>query len=396
MAASASTPRLDGSAAAGRRRPRGSVLVIVLVTVLFATAALVAFIEKAGDNLVVDARDAIGKRLRQDAYSALEVTLGVLEDFRLTNSGLRSPAEGWEDPLGFAGWVPRDGCTVDVTFEDESAKISLPHADPPTMLELFQAWGLKERDAEKLRDALLSWMRKDYVPPTPESTDYEHAPLPYTAPYRSLRSYAELAAIDQARTLFFDEHGQPTELLQKFAATFSLLDFKLTNINGARPETISSLTWIDPSQRRRFADYLYGMGDRAREGPGYFQTVGEAATTIGAKSLPSWLGTEISALRVNVVVHEGGTSFRVSAVVAPSGGATVVKPVAAETTSTSNGEQPQADTRRDPATTTANAAAQGGTAGTTAGGKTLNYPFTLLEITENAVISTAPVPPPKA
>ena len=35
---------------------RGSVLVIVLVTLLFTTIALVAFVEKASDDLLVEAR----------------------------------------------------------------------------------------------------------------------------------------------------------------------------------------------------------------------------------------------------------------------------------------------------------------------------------------------------
>ena len=71
---------------------RGSVLVIVLVTLMFATLALIAFVEKASDDLIVEAREASATRLRREAFSALEVTLGVLEDFRQVNSGLRSPA----------------------------------------------------------------------------------------------------------------------------------------------------------------------------------------------------------------------------------------------------------------------------------------------------------------
>ena len=59
-------------------------MVIVLVTLLFTTIALVAFVEKASDDLLVEAREAASRRLRQEAYSALEVTLCVLEEFRQT------------------------------------------------------------------------------------------------------------------------------------------------------------------------------------------------------------------------------------------------------------------------------------------------------------------------
>jgi len=99
------------------------VLVIVMVTLLFATFALIAFIEKATNDLLVEQREAETKRLRMEAYSALEVTLAVLEDFRQVGNGLHSPAEGWNDPLTFAGYTPTEDRTVEVAFEDESGKI---------------------------------------------------------------------------------------------------------------------------------------------------------------------------------------------------------------------------------------------------------------------------------
>ena len=60
------------------RQKRGSVLVIVMITLLFATFALITFMEKASVDLLVDQRDAVTRRLRTEAYSALEVTLGEM------------------------------------------------------------------------------------------------------------------------------------------------------------------------------------------------------------------------------------------------------------------------------------------------------------------------------
>ena len=73
---------------------RASVLVIVLVTLLFTSFALVLFMEQASTDLLVEARDLTAQRLRRDAYSVLEATLATLEDFRLAGNGLHSPAEG--------------------------------------------------------------------------------------------------------------------------------------------------------------------------------------------------------------------------------------------------------------------------------------------------------------
>src|ERR1043165_1535429 len=74
--AGASNPRRDG------KPRRGFVIVVVMVTMLFATAALLTFMEKASNDLLVEQRAATANRLRAEAYSALEVTLAVLEEFR--------------------------------------------------------------------------------------------------------------------------------------------------------------------------------------------------------------------------------------------------------------------------------------------------------------------------
>jgi hypothetical protein len=132
-----------------RRPQRASVLVIVIVLLMFTTFALIAFMERASNDLLVDQRAAISRRLRAEAYSALEVTLAVLNDFREVNNGLRSPAEGWGDPLTFAGYTPNEDRTVEVTFEDESGKISLPHATDVVLKNLFKTWGLADADGAR-------------------------------------------------------------------------------------------------------------------------------------------------------------------------------------------------------------------------------------------------------
>ena len=115
-----------------------------MITLLFTATALIAFLDKAGNDLLVEARVRVADRLRVDAYSALDVTLAVLEDFRQADNGLRSPNEGWSDPLGWAGWTPADGNTVEVSFQDESGKIPLIHADQTTLNTMFQDWGMAQ------------------------------------------------------------------------------------------------------------------------------------------------------------------------------------------------------------------------------------------------------------
>src|SRR6266498_4025783 len=172
-----------------RAQRGGSVLVIVMVTLLFATAALIGFMDKASVDLLVDQREALTRRLRMEAYSALEVTLGVLNDFREVNQGLHSPSEGWNDPLAFAGYTPSEDRKVEIAFEDESGKISLPHADAQVLTNLFINWGITKTDAEALADALLGWMHRNHVYSTGLVPNYDYGAIPYEAPGRPLRSF---------------------------------------------------------------------------------------------------------------------------------------------------------------------------------------------------------------
>jgi general secretion pathway protein K len=368
------------------RPVRGSVLVIVLVTLLFTAYALIAFSEKASNDLLVEARAATARRLRAKAYSTLEVVLAVLSEFRQASGGLRSPAEGWGDPLAFANWEPGDGCTAEVTFTDESGKLSLPHVDYATLVQLFVSWDLPQVDAEGLADALMVWMRRDYISTQAVTNAYDRGELPYHPPQRPLRSYAELAAIDPARALLYDEGGRPNALWHRFVAALSLFDFAQTNINGTSGDVLTALGSYDATQQQQLGDYLAGKGSYARQGPAFVRSTGEAAALLGGGTLPAGFGTEIRALRIEVTLHQGRSLFRLSAVVAPPGGAKTVT----TTATTADAATPDRNAEDPPATPTKEAASPANAA------KKLNYPFTLLEIRENDEIPAAPTPQPSA
>jgi len=361
------------------------VLIIVLVTIVFTSVALVAFVEQASNDLLVESRAAAARRLRQEAYSTLEVTLATLQAFVQADNGLHSPAEGWSDPLGFAGWTPREGCTAEVTFEDESGKLPLPKVDATMLTNLFESWQMTPPDAERLKDALLGWMRKDYVPASGIPTDYDQSTLPYNAPARSLRSYSELAAIDFARDVFYDDSGRPNDLWWRFTAVFSLYNYSQLNLNSSTPEVLTALGITDPSQQQHVSEYLAGTGTYAGSGPRWFTNASDAAGVLGSGALPPVVGTQIRALRVNILVREGGSEFRLTAVVAPPGGATIVQETATSATTPASENPPAAGTGSTP--TTAQVAPVSPAA-------KLNYPFTLLEIRENPDISPPPPVPP--
>lgn len=365
---------------------RGSVLIIVLVSLVFATSALLLFIEKAETDLLVPIREADAARLRLEAYSALETTLAVLEDFRIVGDGLHSPAEGWNDPIGFAGYQPAEGRTVEVTLEDESAKLPLPSVKPEMLVSLLKYWQVPQTDAERLADSLLTWIKKDHTATAmgaPTLQDYEALPLPFAPPGRSLRSFAELSAIEGVRQAFFDEvTGQPNELYQRFVATFSLYDFESPNFNGNRLEPLLAQEIFDAQQQQRVTEYLTGGGTYQTQGPGFFKNSRSIAAVAGGQPSRLGYGFTVQALRITVTVRQGQSSFRLTAVVAPEGGAKVV-PASNATTAT--------DSTSTSDTTTTTAKAPAATAATSSSSPAtavpettdLKYPFTFLEIREN-------------
>ncbi len=357
------------------KSPRGSVLMVVLITIAFATTAMVALIERSANDLLVEKRSADAARLRLEAYSALETTIAVLEDFRLANGSLRSPSEGWSEPLVFAGYEPAEGRKVEVTFQDESGKYSLPNATQATLVNLFKAWGVSDSESGKVSDAILGWMKKDYVASSagaPEADDYEREEIPYAPPGRPLRSFNELGTIAAARDLFYDEARQPTELWQRFADAFSLYSFQSPSINGASPELLAGLGITDNTQQKQLDDYIHGRGIYENRGSGFFKNAQDVSAMFGAQSPASALSTQISSLRIIITVREGRSSFRLNALIAPPGGATIPVAPPNQTIGTKQGE---------PAAPAANTAATG--TGPTQVTKKLNYPFTILEFREN-------------
>ena len=357
---------------ASRPLRRGSVIVLVLLTVFLAAFLLAKFVQRAGTEMLADARAADQARLRREAYSALEVTLAVLADFRANDGGLRSPAQGWDDPLDYAGYQPEGGRTVQVEYEDESGKLSLPGANAAALQNLLQQIGLARAEAELTTDALLGWTLPEHLAASPETDphNYERRALPHGPALRPLRTFAELASIEYARDFFFDPNGEPTEIFRAFRASVSLYSFSKINLNTASPAALAA-AGIDANQSE--AMRAHTARQAATGGTPFFNSVNEATPLLGANAPLNQLGVEVSALRIKITVRDGVATYRLEAVIAPPGGATLApapKPLASD-------EKTPSATAPAPATTP--------TANTNT--KKLDYPFKVLEIVEDAAAS---------
>jgi len=383
-------------------KSRGSILVIIMITLVFTATALVAFLEKASTDLLMDARTVTNDRLRVDAYSALEVTLAVLQDFATADHGLRSPNEGWGSPLDWAGWSsPTDGHTVEVAFEDESGKIPLIRIGPADMLAMFENWNMSQNDAQRLTDVLLSWMHQNYIPSVGPSPDYEQSTLPYDPPLRSLRNYDELRDIDYARDIFYDTDGRRNDLWWRFYSDFSLFNYAKPNINGTNQDILVGLGQYTASQMDNVTDFLAGKGDFVTPNPlgvQWFQSGSQIKNVLGPSGKPAVFATTISALRIIITVHEGASQFRLAAVVSPAqGGATTVQTTATDrkknTSDDQSGESNRAATLPGQVTPDTNTSVPTTAQTNAAAASALHFPFTILDIRENNDILTAPPPP---
>ena len=378
----------------GPRRERATVLVIVLVTLLFATTALFLFIEKASTDLIVHVRDSDRVRLRQEAYSALETTLAVLVDFQEVLGGLHSPAEGWAEPLEWGDYEPAEGREVKVTFEDESGRLPFGTLDFQMWVRLFESWGVREFDAEGWADALLGWSQEDYVANTfdaPSLEDYERDPLGFAPPARQPHSWDELRAINLIRDEFFDETGRPNEYYQRMEESVTLLKYNTPNINAASAGALAALGQYDDTQQDLLRDYLGGSGVHRSNGPGFFTDANEVATILGDQGVAGGFGANIQALRINVEVTQGVSTYLLSVVVAPPGGATSNATDPIPERESLNGQTEDEPETREP-TISAAAMAITGPGGDDELPESIEYPFTLLSIQEkDAADRTTPL-----
>ncbi len=352
-----------------RRSPasRGSVIVLVLVTLVFAALLLTRLIETGSSDLLVAMRRADRARLHDDAHAALETVLGVLMDFRTVDGGLNTPAQGWADPLAYAGYQPRAGVRCEVSFEDESGKLSLPRLTPDTLAALFTQLGLAPADATRVADAMAVWTRSGFLPPDSSygAAAYARGELPATPPLRSLRSFDELQNILVARDFFYDRDGRPTPLFASFQECVSLYRFGTTNLNSAPDRVLLAEGW-DTSQAGAMRTYLATAGST----PHYFRSVAEARRQAGNPAMRGF-GVQVQLLRINVVAYQGAARVKLSALVTWSGQATLPPPVTADGGTAAN--QQTAATR-----------ARGATPVTEATG-ILHYPFTVLELVETSL-----------
>lgn len=361
-----------GPARFGNSR-KGSILLLILVMVVVMGHVLIQFIERGLSEIAGEGYYVERDRLRLSGYAALETTLAVLADFIAIEGGLQSPAQGWADPIGFAGVDFGPRLSVTVSFEDESARLPLNSLDEGTLYLLFEEMGISPEDSLLLTNSLLDWIDEDDETRIDgaETDIYSFREIPHRAANRPIRNLEELRIVEGFDLYFFDESGRPNALFDVFNGMVSPYGANRLNANTAGATTLRAAGSIGDPQLEAIADYLAGA-DRTR-GTGddrYFATTEELLNVIVEMPPGLTLGVDISILGIRVRVTEGNAVFELKAVVSLDGSG--IPSVA---------------------TGTGRAASSPTTSARTGSATSVEYPFVFLELTEDVTHNEiAPVP----
>lgn len=338
---------------------RGSVVIFVLGIILLAAFLITRLMDRAAVDLAAESKVTKRADMRQEALSALEASLAVLADESAVRSGLHDTSEGWDHPLTLLDYQPSAGYTVESVVEDESGKLSLPGADEAALSEYLDAIGCPATAQDELVDALFVWTKPDYlsVEGNTDGGTFASAALPYAAPQRAMRSFAELRAIPAARELFFDEHGEWNELGRRFRSGASLFAFSASNVNSARSEVLLA-RGLDAA---RVAAITLAREDKNSR-TSFFRSAAELAGAWGRDATPPGLGTEALCLQVVVTVKFGARDYRLEAWVQPGSAAAIA--TGRRQTKEGDAAQLPVSVRNNPR-------------------KSMDYPFQILELREN-------------
>lgn len=332
-------------------RKKGSIIILVLIFVVLLTFIVTAFLEEATAKIKYYGLFHNRDDLRTDAYSAMEITLAVLNQYLEVEGALWGPAQGWTDPLQEAGFEPAHATSITVSFEDESAKLPLSTLDYDDLLVLFDVLGFDLPEAQSLADGLLDWTDEDDLRRLNgfDGDDYDDMDPPYKPSNSPIVSWDEFRLIEPFNETFWNEEGLPLPVWNEFKSAVSLYHTGTVNINQANPivqEYFYEKGLLDINSFEYFKsgpdgepgtedDRLYRKGEG---NDGMILAEGQG------------LGDSIELLRVRIAATRGEAQFILESLVTWSGS----NPTAADT-STTNAEresdakelESRADTARD-------------------------------------------------
>jgi len=359
---------------------RGSIIVLVLVFVVLLTFIVVAFLGEATSKIKYYGLFHNRDDLRTDAYSALEISLAIVNQYREIEGSLWGPEQGWSNPLEQFGFTPRNAQSVKVTFTDESSRIGLKEVDRDTLMALFEILGFDLPEREELTDGLIDWtdVGDERSLNGFDGEDYEDMDPPYRPANAPVTSWDEFRLIHPFRELFFTEDGTPEPEWAQFREAFSLYHSGPPNINQAPSIVLQILQEKGGLDMLSFLDYKNGQDGIPGTGDDRLLRSVDERFVVGESAA---VATEIELLRVRVDARRGSAVFTVEALVSWSG-----SDAAAADTRSAEDQPPDAREEEDAQSDSARdnrRRARGNARTAPSEAAELGYPFRFLRLTEN-------------
>lgn len=292
---------------------------MVLLLVVLLTFIVTAFLAESTAKIKYYGLFHNRDDLRTDAYSALEIALGTVNQYREIEGALWGPEQGWATPLQDFEFTPKNAAEVSVYFSDESAKFALQALEADTLLVLFEVLGFSLPQREALTDGLLDWTDADDDRRLNgfDGDDYEDFDPPLKPANGPIQSWDEFRLIEPFREAFFDENGMPLPVWNSFKEAVSLYRTSGNpNINQASATVLAVLEETGQINTRSLQAYKNGSDgefgtedDRLIRSPEGISGIQEAGGLI----------TTIELLRVKVVASRGDANFQIDALVTWSG-----------------------------------------------------------------------------
>jgi hypothetical protein len=305
---------------------RGSILVFVLALIVLLSVLSTRLMEETVQELRHVSQFHRRDDLRMHAYSALDLTVGVLSEFQLLEGKLYAAGQGWGDPIGYSGLSPLDpSVRWSIRLTDETAKLSLAEISEKDLVNVFALMHsrgsslLDEDDGQPYYDALMDWQDKDEDERDEGAEDdhYEGLQDPYFTPGRPLNNFEELRMIkgfafdpyeSEYTGLFYDESGNETDNMRDFQSSFSFFYDGPVNVNGLSAFLSRFLSGDDGSLHE---DFLNGPSER---GEPFYTNMSDPSLTrmMGKTGIP--LGVTASVFRVEISIDKGRSNFLLHAV----------------------------------------------------------------------------------
>ena len=341
-------------------RKKGSILVAVLGIVALMAALLISFMDEAVTRIKMNGLLDEGTNLRERAYSAMEISLAAIAQLGEIDDGLRSKAQGWGDPLAYAGFAPYDDCEIKVECDDVAAKLPLAVMSESQLVALFEEMDVTASNADKYATELLDWMdsNDDARLGSYDGDDYEKTTVPCKPTNAVPRSWDEFLKIEGLRKIFLDEDGNPSALFEFFKEAVSLYNDDDVNVNDA-PElvlaTLGELGGFDED------DVISDMaGSDGIRGTIDDTILSDTSDLGGTDVALAAFSTQL--IRLRVVATRGEAKFSIDALLKYKGSSTTSS--SSSTESKLNGDYD--DFPSDPASS-------------------LSYPFTIVQLVETRV-----------